>query len=109
MLALTGAWDRGLVPTLGGGAQGHWDLPSNGFVKFIALYVAKRDSAHTSLRVSDYRHSDPQHTKTCSKTSRHSNKFSTHLFWELARQVIREFAHAGFADTVEGRRGRQPS
>jgi hypothetical protein len=55
MLAFTGTWDHGLVPTLGGGggAPGRWDHPSNGFVKCMTLFVATRDSAHTSPRVSD--------------------------------------------------------
>jgi len=110
MLAFTGEWYRGLMPTLGGGgAPGRWDLPSNGFVKFRTLFVVKRDSTHTSRRVSDCTvtliPSKQIHVPKLLAKALHS----ADMFWELARQVIRELAHAWFADTVEGLRGRQPS
>jgi hypothetical protein len=40
-------------PHWGAGALDRSDLPSNGFVKFITLFVVKKDSAHTSLRVGE--------------------------------------------------------
>ena len=41
------SWDRGLVLTLGGcGTQGRWDLASEGLVKFMAVFVAKRGSTY---------------------------------------------------------------
>ena len=54
MLVFTDAWYLGFVATLRGwGPPVRWDLPSNGSVKFMTLFVAKRDSAHPSLRVCD--------------------------------------------------------
>ena len=108
MLAFISAWDGGIVPTRGGSSSLR-HCESNGVVKFMTLLVARRDSAHTSLKVSYCIVTDPQQTKTRSKTSGHSIKLRTHLFWELAGQVTRELAHAGFTEAVGGLCVRQPS
>jgi hypothetical protein len=53
MLAFTGTQDRGLVPTLGVGVFQVVEISRVRALLNLSLFVAKRDSAHTSLPVSD--------------------------------------------------------